>query len=1118
MSRFQSHIVCHTLFAGVVLLLSAATVFGEVKGVEDIIFTGCPPYVESNHCDSIFYQVVAVDYETGEKHPPGVEYFLVEGPGTINEETGLWIFHPELEEHWQSRYWLEIGATVNGDSTSGEDNCRFEVRLTDRYAEFEVMCDAHFSVLPFDSAMVPARSTDPDHCDEAEVEFVTIPEPNGLVDYDPATGILKFIPTYDDLGQTFRVDLHAKSSPYWMGCSFYFDVFVSEPIKVDLTTVRDATPGDTVSIDVVLEECVAGIGEIDLLLTYDDQRLDLVAIDSGAEFFSPDTGCGWAAFIGRGTVWDGVPVVRMAGRARRHSDPVCFTPPEQPAVFARLQFMVTDSSMTSEVLAPVRFYWMHCNSNMISWGVDPDSIYYPAAVYDHNGQFIHPDTVPGFSGATQECFPSTGKYMDRFRQVEYYNGGVQILPPPPPPVMSPYVVRIGTEHMQLQNHFSDVDITLEGVDSLQGLGGYDMLVAYDQTALAFQVAFEGSIYTECGWEYFTFRQGPFGNCGEGCPSGMVRIIGVAEQNDGPHHPTCDVDTLPTTLASMRFLVSDDHNLECQFVPIRFYWIDCGDNALTNAEGTDLYVSSSVYDFDLEFNPEPINDGTVGFPTFQGAQDFCTESPNPYLHVQRRVDFINGGVDIICPEPFDHRGDINLNYIRYEIADAVLYTDYFREGWSAFGDLDSASVIAASDVNNDGNTLHISDLISLLTVVTGTTVPADLPDTAAHMSVTFAHDTTSKTVRINVPDDVDSIAVHLRFRGDIGEPSTSAGYIANEGYHCGLWRLTLGNLPGGTTMFSYTGEGVLEEAQAAYGCYYVRTFIGGVPCGPGDLDGDGNMTMSDLTVMIAYLFNGTPIGSEDSACVMSGSDVNGDGRPMRVEDWVVLLNRLFRCLDIDPDTTMSPHTAIYSQDDDARMIYLSTPDSLGMVLLVFDGDIAPVSVQDSVLLDWYYDGVRTRVRVLPTGTPGCVDTLFGSNYFLDGPLISYTGEGDLIEVQSTTYLARPVNSVIDNVMGVDDNSGDDLPNTFALTQNYPNPFNPETRISYALPVGASVEIVVYNIAGQKVRTLVNGHRPAGYHETVWDGRNASGNMVSSGIYFYRIIAGEFTQSRKMMLLK
>jgi hypothetical protein len=90
--------------------------------------------------------------------------------------------------------------------------------------------------------------------------------------------------------------------------------------------------------------------------------------------------------------------------------------------------------------------------------------------------------------------------------------------------------------------------------------------------------------------------------------------------------------------------------------------------------------------------------------------------------------------------------------------------------------------------------------------------------------------------------------------------------------------------------------------------------------------------------------------------------------------------------------------------------------------------------------------------------------------------------------------------------------------YALHQNYPNPFNPSTIIKYDLKETSSVRIDVYNLLGQKVRALVSGIQEAGYREVAWDGRNDSGVAVASGIYIYRIEAGDFVQTRKMILMK
>jgi hypothetical protein len=101
---------------------------------------------------------------------------------------------------------------------------------------------------------------------------------------------------------------------------------------------------------------------------------------------------------------------------------------------------------------------------------------------------------------------------------------------------------------------------------------------------------------------------------------------------------------------------------------------------------------------------------------------------------------------------------------------------------------------------------------------------------------------------------------------------------------------------------------------------------------------------------------------------------------------------------------------------------------------------------------------------------------------------------------------------------DEGSGTTIANSFKLHQNYPNPFNPTTVIYYDLPHPARVEINVYNILGQKIETLINGFQPKGKHSVTWEGKDLKGRTVASGIYFYKIVAGDYTCVRKMIMLK
>ncbi|MCU0413529.1 MAG: T9SS type A sorting domain-containing protein, partial [Ignavibacteriaceae bacterium] len=94
----------------------------------------------------------------------------------------------------------------------------------------------------------------------------------------------------------------------------------------------------------------------------------------------------------------------------------------------------------------------------------------------------------------------------------------------------------------------------------------------------------------------------------------------------------------------------------------------------------------------------------------------------------------------------------------------------------------------------------------------------------------------------------------------------------------------------------------------------------------------------------------------------------------------------------------------------------------------------------------------------------------------------------------------------------------LPVEYSLSQNYPNPFNPTTAIEFSVPKTSDVVISIYDMLGQEVRTLYTGEVQRGTYSVQWDGLNNSGSKMSSGSYIYRMIAGEFAQSKKMILMK
>ncbi len=110
------------------------------------------------------------------------------------------------------------------------------------------------------------------------------------------------------------------------------------------------------------------------------------------------------------------------------------------------------------------------------------------------------------------------------------------------------------------------------------------------------------------------------------------------------------------------------------------------------------------------------------------------------------------------------------------------------------------------------------------------------------------------------------------------------------------------------------------------------------------------------------------------------------------------------------------------------------------------------------------------------------------------------------------------SAVDIRLPVQEFDGPVLPQTYSIDQNNPNPFNPTTSISFALPTAAKTKIEVFNILGQKVRTLVDEYLTAGNKRVEWDGTDERGSAVASGIYLYKMTANDFTETKKMLLMK
>ena len=151
-----------------------------------------------------------------------------------------------------------------------------------------------------------------------------------------------------------------------------------------------------------------------------------------------------------------------------------------------------------------------------------------------------------------------------------------------------------------------------------------------------------------------------------------------------------------------------------------------------------------------------------------------------------------------------------------------------------------------------------------------------------------------------------------------------------------------------------------------------------------------------------------------------------------------------------------------------------------------------------------------------------DVLVSGSVVGDGVLarlrFNVLSEGGLESVRLSEGVLVDGAGRIEPILGIDLSEVRVRPLSYGLGQNYPNPFNPVTQIVYQVPESGQVRLVVYNLLGQEVRRLVEGRVLAGFYQAVWDGKDDRGRSVSSGLYFYRMEAGSFSQVRKMVLLK
>ena len=212
----------------------------------------------------------------------------------------------------------------------------------------------------------------------------------------------------------------------------------------------------------------------------------------------------------------------------------------------------------------------------------------------------------------------------------------------------------------------------------------------------------------------------------------------------------------------------------------------------------------------------------------------------------------------------------------------------------------------------------------------------------------------------------------------------------------------------------------------------------------------------------------------------------------------------------------------SNNDTAELTFsitVSKKVTIDLSDLFGSGKIVPTDAPNGVSIREFVVGQYVDGLVLPAGSGGRAPLTYSLSPALpagltfDATTRTISGTPQAASEAVYTYTVTDANGASASLML------QTLPVAFSLADNFPNPFNPATTIQYALPLAADVELTVYNVVGQVVRTLVAEHQGAGRYTVEWDATDDRGHSVSAGLYLYRLQAGgEFAEVKKMLLLK
>nr|HPI33216.1 hypothetical protein [candidate division Zixibacteria bacterium] len=523
----------------------------------------------------------------------------------------------------------------------------------------------------------------------------------------------------------------------------------------------------------------------------------------------------------------------------------------------------------------------------------------------------------------------------------------------------PAVIRVESIENAALADTVELAVIMDAPHDSSALTGFNLLLTYDQTGMAFLAADAGQLLVDCQWEYFTYRSGIDSTLG-GSPLALVRLVAIAEINNGSVHPDCPLDT-PGELARLRFRTTASPGAADHQFPVRFYWHDCDDNVFADSTGDTLLISNRVFEFGQEITEEH------PFPTYFGAPSACLIQST----IIRGADFYNGSVRIdaqaappdapvrVVISPLEapvlggpvefaaqlHQVQSGLALggfdflVRYDPAQLTWMSAQPGNllescGWEYFTFAAGAQAECGQFPCPAGvaRVIAVADLAS----PTGTpTCGADTEGTLANFLFTVANDTSL-----------------------IGRPLAVEWYW----YTCDDNRMAV--LSGDTTFISrsvYDHFGQPAPADTAFPtasgapslCAAGPDIIPGIDFFAGwtrahpseiDLRGDVNLNgianeVSDYVLFGNYFFYGLAAFTANVATQIATTDVNADGLPLTLDDHVFLARIVVGDAIPFPRPNAAPtDTAVIVQDGALGSVIVTYPGSLRAVYVVFDGAV------------------------------------------------------------------------------------------------------------------------------------------------------------------------------------